>query len=75
MAQLQSDLIAQLQRAVDDLDRMLGELQLGTRNVEQLHDIEERVQHIATRLVQSVRGPDARPSAAPIRHRGGKAWF
>ncbi|QIG80093.1 hypothetical protein [Stakelama tenebrarum] len=75
MAQLHSDTLAELQRASGDLDQVIGEMQLGTRSQAHVETLEEQVQAIATRMVQAVRGRNARPSAAPIRHRDGKAWF
>lgn len=69
------DLIAELQRASDELDQLLAQLGLGTRNQRAFDEAEERGQLIAQRIVTAFRGANARPTRLLKQLPGGGCWF
>lgn len=73
--QAQQTLVAELQRASDELDRLLAEVGLGTRDQRAFDDFEERAQRISQRILTAFRGADARPSRLLKQNADGSCWF
>lgn len=70
-----AELSAQLLRASDELDSLIGAMELGPRNQAAFDDFEERAQRIAQRIVIAFRGANARPTRLLKREKSGGCWF
>lgn len=65
----------ELERASAELDGLIADLRLGTRNAEQFHDFEARAQQIADRVRGALRRRGT-PQCPPIKHGStdGRDW-
>lgn len=66
MARPHHHLADELERAIDQLDRVLAEVRSGIRGARHYDDLEARGQQAATTVVTAFRGSDARPSSADV---------
>ncbi len=55
-----------LERARDDLESLIRRVRHGPRSAAEFNALETEAHRIARELVKPFRGPDARPTAAPL---------